>query len=86
MRAAIIGERPPEYERSRKGQSWMRPSRGSGAAAGVSGDACDGDRGAHRMGPVGPAVRDRVVELQPAYLPQVPGFRSDIPASKTSSI
>ena len=49
-----------------------------GAAAGVSDDAGDGDRGADRLDAVDPVLKDRVAELRPVYLPPDPGVADGV--------
>ena len=49
VRAAVISYSLRSTRGCGRGESWRQPSRGSRAAAGVSGDAGAGDRAVHRM-------------------------------------
>ena len=57
VRAAIASDRPPRYERPAKGSIVdAAEPRIRELLRGVSDDAGDGDRGADRVGPVGPGA------------------------------
>ena len=59
-----------------RGNWWMGSSPGSGAVAGVSADAGDGDRGADRLPYSIRTLSGRVAELRPASLPPAPASRT----------
>jgi hypothetical protein len=69
-----------------RGRWWMGSSRGSGAVAGVSADAGDGDCGADRLPYSIRTLSGRVAELRPAYLLPDPASRTAYAAGEVTAV